>query len=187
MIKMFTGRQVRGMLPTVLVYAVLALVVYLLIRMVKKGFSNVVTGIGDALNTDAQDQLNSTTALDGTSMTADEIQAFKSTAKQVADSQELALYETGFFGTADPDEDAIFRPLFDYNGAQLREIYKEYGQRNGKTLFETYQTKLNQDTMFSSLVYWDDSAEGCTSYFDQCYEVDFARALWMKSGIPISF
>jgi len=187
MIQKFTSKQVRGFLPTILVYAVFAVVIYLIFRMVKRGFSEVFTGIGDVLNTDANTQLNNTQAADGTTMTVDEANAFKPIAKQIADSQELALYETGFFGQSDPDEEQLFTPLLDYNGAQLREVYREYGQRRGKTLFEAYGDKLSQDTLFSSYVYYDDKVEGCTSYIDNCYEVTFARAIWQKSGIPIAF
>jgi len=186
MIQKFTSKQVRGLLPTILVYAVFAVVIYLIFRMVKRGFSEVFTGIGDVLNTDTNEQLNNTQAADGTTMTVDEANAFKPIAKQIADSQELALYETGFFGQSDPDEEQLFVPLLDYNGAQLREVYREYGQRRGKTLFETYGDKL-KNGIFASLVYHDDRAEGCTSVFDECYEVTFARAIWQKSGIPIAF
>ena len=87
---------------------------------------------------------------------------------------------------SDPDESAIFNPLLDKNGAQLREIYREYGQRRGRTLFETYTLKLS-DGLFQSFTYFDDRVEGCTNYFDDCREVEFTRAIWQKSGIPMSF
>lgn len=176
----------RRLAPTIVTYAVLAIVVYFLFRMVKKGFSNISTGISDALNTDAQDQLNATTAEDGTEMTDEEVDVFKAIAKQQADAQELALYEEGLFGMSDPDELNLFMPLLDYNGAQLREIYRQYGQRRGKTLFEAYGSKLS-DSLFQSLVYHEERVPGCQSWFDQCDEVEFARAIWQKSGIPISF
>lgn len=185
-IPMFTGRQLRGYIPTIVTYAVLALVVYLMFRLVKKGFTNLSEGIGDFLNTDAQQQLQSTEAEDGTTMTPQEIQEFKSTAQQIADAQELALYQSGFLGLSDPDEEALFMPLLDYNGAQLREIYGEYGQRRGKTLFEAYQSKL-KGGILESFAYYDDRVVGCESYFDNCSEVEFARGIWQKSGIPISF
>jgi hypothetical protein len=76
--------------------------------------------------------------------------------------------------------------LLDFNGAQLREVYREYGQRRGLTLFETYQQKLDGFGL-GSYNYYDDRVQGCETYFDNCSEIDFARALWMKSGIPISF
>ena len=176
----------RGYLPSILVYAVLALVVYLLYRMVKKGLSNVFVGISDALNTDVNEQLEVTETNDGTTMTVAELEQFQPIAKAIADQQEQALYEEGFLGMADPDESAIFMPLLDKNGAQLREIYREYGQRRGRTLFETYSLKLS-DGLFQSFTYYDDRVEGCTSYFDDCREVEFARAVWQKSGIPMSF
>jgi len=186
MLKTFTGRQVRGLLPTILVYAVLALVVYLLYRMVKKGLSSVFVNISDALNTDVDEQLEVTETNDGTTMTVDEIEQFQPIAKAIADQQEQALYEEGFLGMSDPDESAIFNPLLDKNGAQLREIYREYGQRRGRTLFETYTLKLS-DGLFQSFTYFDDRVEGCTNYFDDCREVEFTRAIWQKSGIPMSF
>jgi len=182
----FTGRQLRGYVPTILTYAVLAVVVYLMYRLIKKGFTNLSQGIGDFLNTDVQQQLQVSEAQDGTVLTEQEVQDFKSTAKQIADAQENALYSTGFFGISDPDEEALFMPLLDYNGAQLREIYREYGQRRGKTLFEAYQNKL-RGGMLESFAYYDDRVQGCENYFDDCSEVEFARGIWMKSGLPISF
>lgn len=182
-----TGAQMRRLAPTVVTYAILAVVGYLLYRFVKKGLINVTQGVGDFLNTDAEEQLNSSEAADGTSMTDVEVQQFKTTARQMADGQENALYTTSLGGILNnPDEDAIFQPLLEYNGAQLREIYREYGQRRGKTLFEAYQNKLDGD-VFNSLVYYDDRVVGCESYVDNCYEVQFARAIWQKSGVPISF
>lgn len=183
----FSGKQISGYIPTILTYAVLALVVYLMYRLVKKGFINLSEGIGDFLNTDAQQQLDSTEAEDGTTMTGQEVQDFKSTAKQIADAQENALYASGLFGlVSDPDEEGLFMPLLDYNGSQLREIYGEYGQRRGKTLFEAYQDKLDGGALMS-FYYFDERVVGCETYFDSCSEVDFARGLWRKAGLPISF
>jgi len=180
------GRSLRRMMPTIITYAVIALVIYFLVRLIKKGVSEFFTGVGDFLNTDANEQLNVTESADGTSLTEAEQQAFEPIAKQVADSQENALYQTGLFGQANPDEEALFTPLLDYNGAQLREIYREYGQRRAKTLFEAYQEKLRGGVL-ESFAYYDDRVEGCESYFDDCSEVEFARGIWKKSGLPISF
>ena len=181
----FTGRQLRGFIPTIVTYAVLAIVVYLLFRLVRKGVRDFTSGIGDFLNTNAQEQLDSTEAQDGTTMTNEEQNAFKPIAKQVADGQEFALYQTNLLGFSDPDEDALFMPLLDYNGAQLREIYGEYGQRRGRTLFEAYQDKLKGG--LSSMIYYDERIQGCESYFDQCDEVEAGRGIWQKSGIPLTF
>lgn len=182
-----TTSTVRRLAPTIVTYAILAIVVYLLYRFVKKGLINVTQGVGDFLNTDAAEQLNASEAADGTSMTSEEVQQFKTTARQMADSQENALYSTSLGGLLNnPDEDALFQPLLDYDGAQLREIYREYGQRRGKTLFEAYQDKLDGDIL-NSLVYYDERVQGCEEYLDNCYEVQFARGIWQKAGIPISF
>jgi len=181
----FTGRQLRGFVPTIVTYAVLAIVVYLLFRLVRKGVRDFTSGIGDFLNNNAQEQLDSTEAQDGTTMTTEEQNAFQPIAKQIADSQELALYQTNLLGFSNPDEQALFTPLLDYNGAQLREIYGEYGQREGKTLFEAYQEKLVGG--LASEIYFDERVEGCETFFDQCDEVEAARGIWQKSGIPITF
>lgn len=185
-IQAVTGRSLRRLVPTIVTYAVIALVIYFLVRLIRKGVSEFFQGVGDFLNTDANEQLEVTEAEDGTSLTEAEQQAFEPVAKQVADSQENALYQTGIFGQENPDEEALFMPLLDYNGAQLREIYREYGQRRGKTLFEAYQEKLSSG-LFETMIYYDERVEGCESYFDQCTEVSFARGIWQKSGIPISF
>ena len=86
------GRSLRRMMPTIITYAVIALVIYFLVRLIKKGVSEFFTGVGDFLNTDANEQLNVTESADGTSLTEAEQQAFEPIAKQVADAQENALY-----------------------------------------------------------------------------------------------
>ena len=63
----------------------------------KKAFVNLGQGIGDFLNTDAQEQLNATEAADGTTMTP-QVNEFKTTAKQIADAQENSLYTSQLFG-----------------------------------------------------------------------------------------
>ena len=169
-----------------LTYVAIAVVVYIAFRLLSKTAKGIGTAIEDLFNLNVGQTLENTESQDGTTMTDAEIQAFKAEAKAIADGQEQALNETGFLGMSDPNEEAIFNPLLDLNGAQLREVYSEYGVRQGRTLFEEYQAKLS-GSIFGSLNYYDERVEGCTSYFDNCSEVEFARGIWKKSGIPTTF
>lgn len=171
---------------TTLTYVAIAVAVYIAYRLMAKTIKGLAVGVADLFDANVNQTLDSTESQDETSMTDAEEQAFKAQAKAIANGQEQALNETGFLGMQDPDEEAIFTPLMSLNGAQLRQVYGEYGVRQGRTLFEEYQAKLS-GSILESFTYYDDRVVNCTSYFDDCNEVEFARAIWQKSGIPTTF
>ena len=159
----------------------IAVVVFIVIWLANL-LKGVAGGLIDALNRDPQKLVDSTTTQDGTS-TEDIEDSFKGTAKGIADAQYTNL-SVGFW--TNTNEQALFNPLGDLNGAQLQMVYVEFGIRDGKDLFAWYAGELSTN-LWTGLVWTDDRIEGCTSYVDNCTESDMMRAVWVKSGLPLSF
>ena len=158
--------------------AVVVFVVIWLVNVVK----GVTGGLVDALNRDPQKLVDSTTTNDGTN-TADIEDSFKQNATTIAAAQ-YANMNVGFWSNT--SESALFNPLGDLSGAQLQMVYAEFGIKDSKDLFAWYAGELSTTRWTGS--YWtDDRVEGCTSYFDYCTEAGMMRALWLKSGLPLSF
>jgi hypothetical protein len=91
------------------------------------------------------------------------------------------------FGT---QEDEMFNALQCLNGASLKKIYNEFGQRDydGQMmgLFGWFSQELS-NSIFSSGVFWDDCVPECDGYWDNCYALTYMREIWKKSGIQITF
>ncbi len=138
---------------------------------------------------DPEELVQETPTQDGTQPIPSEIEAYQSTAQTIAQGQFVAMDMTG------TDEMGLFNGVVNLNGWQLQQVYAEYGIKQGKNLFEWYQSELG-DGIFSGGVYWcgatglnctDGQVPGCESWSDNCYEADFMRAIWEKSGLPITF
>ena len=188
-----TAKKVPGgpIIQGVVVLALL-LVTYYVLRAVIKG---IASGVETLIDPPArpEDLVDETPTADGTSMTEAEIEAFKPTAKSISESQYNAMQGAG------TDESALFSPLVNLNGAQLQQVFAEYGKKDSKNLFDWYASEL-ADTDFGSVwAYYcgsgwgmtfdceDGQSPGCESYWDQCTEREFARSIWQKSGLPITF
>lgn len=91
------------------------------------------------------------------------------------------------FGT---QEDEMFNALQCLNGASLKKIYNEFGQRNYDGtmmgLFGWFSQELS-NSLFSSGVFYNDCVPECDGYWDNCYALTYMRAIWIKSGIQITF
>lgn len=160
----------------ILKYAVIAVVLFVVYRLFKKGAGNVSDFIANLGGGNVQDVVDDTTPNDGTTLDGD----WDSQAESLAQSQYIAMAGTG------TDEDSLFQPLLKLNGAQLAAVYAKFGVKEGKNLFQWYAGELN-NSVFTSLAYHDPSVVGCSTYIDSCYEKDFMRAIWDKSGLPITF
>jgi hypothetical protein len=64
-------------------------------------------------------------------------------------------------------------------------VYREFDTRDGKTLFNFYAEELS--TSLIGMNYYEDGLDSCGSYFDNCNEAEFMRAIWNKSGLPLTF
>jgi len=76
------------------------------------------------------------------------------------------------------------------NGASLNKIYSKFGVRdyNGNMLdlYGWYGQELGS-ALFITNVWSSDCVDGCTSWWDNCRDLDFMRAIWTKSSIPVNF
>ena len=130
-------------------------------------------------NGNVQDTAENATPKDGTSVAAIE-EEFANAAANYANAQYAAMEG---YGT---DENALIFPLTNLTGAQLIMVYEAFGVKEGKNLFQWYSSEL-AGSSWTGLIYSDDNVEGCTSYWDECTELDIMRAIWDKSGLPITF
>ena len=76
------------------------------------------------------------------------------------------------------------------NGASLNKVYSSFGARNYDgdmlDLFGWFAGEL-ENAPFTSLIYFNECVSSCDSYFDQCRETTYMRAIWSKSSIAITF
>ena len=154
------------------------LVAYLAIRAVLKGLGNDLDRVVNP-PVDPIELVEETPTLDGTESDS----AFTTTAEQVANAQHAALN-----GNIYPTTTGFLFALLPYNGAQLQEIYSAHGIRQGKDLFGHYNEELHSiPTGFNTEDEYDGQVPGCESSFNFCSQRTFARNLWQKSGLPITF
>ena len=105
-------------------------------------------------------------------------------AKLIADKLQWAM---DGYGT---DEASMFNALQCLNGASLKKVYAEFGQRDYDgtmmDLFGWFAAELS-DNVFVSGVFWDECVPECDGYWDQCYELTYMRAIWKRSGMTLTF
>ena len=97
------------------------------------------------------------------------------------------------------DEDAMYDALKNLNGSDLRLVYEAFGVKpleglvstNYLDLFGWYAAKL--DNSYFGGMGWNDPSlsevplePNCGSYWDDCTEIDYMRAIWWKSGLTLN-
>jgi hypothetical protein len=163
--------------PKIFQWAIVILAFFLILRLLRKTGFGITDAITNIFNPEITDVVDSTTPTDGTTAQ----NSFAPQAKMIADGQYVAMNDSG------TDEDALFTPLLNLNGAQLALVFEKYGVKQGKNLFEWYAEELCDSVWCGSLVYNASASQGCETYMDQCRETAFMRGIWQKSGLPISF
>jgi hypothetical protein len=166
----------RGTIRTI-VLVVLLIVLIILIRRGFNGLREIFVSIKDQRQID--DLLNATTPTDGSEIDTPAIEQFEAEAQTLAQGQYNAMKG---FGT---NEEGLFVPITELNGAQLCKVYQAYGIKEGKDLFGWYQDELASSTLINVVTY--DKIEGCETYADFCSEIDAMRSVWSKSGLPLTF
>ena len=105
-------------------------------------------------------------------------------AKLIADRLQFAM---DGFGT---DEVAMFNAFQCLNGASLKKVYAEFGQRDYDgtmlDLFGWFSAELT-NSLFVSGVYWDDCVPECNKYLDSCYELTYMQQIWKRTGMTLTF
>jgi len=126
-----------------------------------------------------EDTAEGATPTDGSSV--EEIaESFQDEAFNFANSQYASMEP---YGT---DEETLMYPLTSLTGAQLVMVYEAFGVRDGKNLFQWYASELDSWTLTGG-VWYEESIEGCSTYFDNCSQIEAMRGIWAKSGLPITF
>lgn len=153
---------------------------YITLRLIRRSGFTLFDPITNLIDPTVDNLLDTTTPNDNSQGSVDN--SFRPTARAIAESQLSNMQSSG------TDEEALFNAVLPLNGTQLRMVYEEFGQRQGKTLFQWYDEELCDSFTCGSLVYNDAQAgPDCDSYLDQCRETSFMRAIWQKSGLPITF
>ena len=91
------------------------------------------------------------------------------------------------FGTS---ENSMFNALQCLNGASLKKVYAQFGQRDYDgtmlDLFGWFSAELT-NSLFVSGVYWDDCVPECNKYLDSCYELTYMQQIWKRTGMTLTF
>jgi hypothetical protein len=76
------------------------------------------------------------------------------------------------------------------NGASLNKVYGSFGARDYDgdmlDLFGWFAAEL-ENAPFTSLIYYNECVAECDSYWSQCRETSYMRAIWSKSSIVTTF
>jgi hypothetical protein len=158
-------------------WAFIALLVFVAYRLLRKGLGPIRDLVANIFNPTIDNVVADTTPADGSTAQ----NSFASQATLIAQGQYTAMQGNT------TDETALFNALIPLNGAQLAMVFEKYGVKEGKNLFQWYADELCDSMWCGSLVWYNDAAPGCTAWLDSCYETEFMRALWQKSGIPVTF
>jgi hypothetical protein len=178
-------------------YIGLAVLVIVLAIVFRKGIKKLFEEIGNKKEGKQEKDYIETLPppTDGSGMTDEggapttdpEESAFAAEAKSIANRLETALFGSNTLFGYNTDEEGVFANLIPYNGAELREIAYQFGTRNGYTLVGALQNELCDHTwgcnVFQEGDEYTGQAPGCESYFDQCTEFKFAKAIMKKSDL----
>mgnify|MGYP003633927942 FL=1 len=165
----------------ILVGALVLLVAYLVL---KKVFEGIGEGFGNFFDSRTLRQVvDGTPTLDGTEM----VGSFKPQAKQIADQCEDAM-AFSWGGNWTTDEKALFATIIDLNGAQLKQVYEQFGIRGGDDLFTWYKEDLGDSLIYmSNPTNWGITEEQLTAHMGErtgnIRERQLMANIWEKSGL----
>ena len=105
-------------------------------------------------------------------------------AKLIADKLE---FDMDGFGTS---ENSMFNSLQCLNGASLKKVYAQFGQREyDGTMMDLFGWFANElsNSLFSSGVFYNDCVPECDGYWDNCYALTYMRTIWTRTGMTLTF
>ena len=164
--------------------AVGSLVTFIVFLILKKIVKEVGKGFGDFLDARTINQVVAQTpTLDGTISD----NSFIPQAKQIADQCEQAM-SFSWGGNWTTDEKALFSIVIDLNGAQLKQVYKEFSLRDGSDLFTWYKEDLGDSLIYiSNPSPWGLTEEQLTANMGDrtgnIRERQLMANIWEKSGL----
>ena len=112
-------------------------------------------------------------------------------AKLIADQLENAMGGETWMGIGGgTNENTMFNSLQCLNGASLKKVYAEFGQRDYSGtmmgLFGWFSEELS-NMLFSSGVFYDDCVPECDGYWDDCRALKYMRKIWKRTGMNLTF
>ena len=175
----------QKVLIKVLLLLLVLFVVYSLIKKIKwkptKEEQELQDYIDNVLPTTSPEPVDNSTPIDPDTINESE-------ANLIANSLQVAMEGWG------TDTSAMFNSLQCLNGASLQLVYASFGMRD-------YSAGWGQQSGDRDLIgwfngeleygwsnwYYNDCVPSCSTFSDNCGELDYMRAIWMRSNIPLTF
>ena len=195
----------EGKVPTGLyVTLAIAVVLLVLVLIVRKDLLSFFTG--PDVPTRSEEEVEQ--SVDDLVADADPVgegsqEDFSSQALAIADAQYLELSQFS------QDEWAMMAQLETLDGGQLLQVFEQFGARlydpyfgdsTYMNLFEFYGEQLDNSTLYGQVITmdWDDYPEewrptdinACDGWYGNivgCTEKEAFRAIWWRSGLPLTF
>lgn len=167
-----------------------ALMVAVVLFLIKKLFKNIGEKIEDFVDSQTIRQLvQQTPTMDGSTMQ----NSFKPQARQIADQSQQAM-EFSWGGNWATDEKTLFSSVIDLNGAQLKQVFAEFGERGGMDLFQWYREDLGDGlVLISQATQWGMTEAQIEAHMganpvnnSSISERQLMANIWAKSGLTTS-
>ena len=175
---LFEGSWQKVLIKVILLLLVL-FVVYSLLKKIRWKKSASETDIIDFI----ENELPNTTPVDN-STPSDPDTISNSEAELLANNLEFYMKGVG------TNTSSLMGSVECLNGASLNKVYASFGARDYDgdmlDLFGWFAGEL-ENAPFTSLIYFNECVADCDSYWDQCRETTYMRAIWKKSSIVTTF
>ena len=195
----------EGKVPTGLyVTLAIAVVLLVLVLIVRKDLISLITGAGVPTRSEEEVEEGVDDLVAGADPVGEGPQDdFSSQALAIADSQYLELSQFS------QDEYAMMEQLTNLDGGQLLQVFEQFGARlydpffgdsTYLNLFEFYGEQLDNSWIYGQIftIDWDDKPEewrptdinACDGFYGNvvgCTEKEAFRAIWWRSGLPLTF
>jgi|TARA_R110000868_G_C10743760_1_gene752609 hypothetical protein len=175
---LFEGSWQKVLIKVILLLLVL-FVVYSLLKKIRWKKSASETDINNFI----QNELPNTTPIDNSSP-SDPDTISNSEADLLANNLEIYMKGVG------TNTSSLMASVECLNGASLNKVYASFGARDYDgdmlDLFGWFAGEL-ENAPFTSLIYYNECVADCDSYWDQCRETTYMRAIWSKSSIVTTF
>jgi hypothetical protein len=198
----FTKSDVGKKTVKILIVTIVLALIFFLVRAIARNIGGTITNFFEEQN--LQQIVDNTPTIDGTDFENNsEENAFKAQARVIADAQYQAMAGGG------TNETQLYTGLLNLNGAQLQLVFSEYGKKDGYNLFEWYSGDIsdwysvqwNNSEIIYGLTYEDIAPYVATHGKDKgempfwaggsegwgISERALMRAIWEKSGLPLTF
>jgi len=171
----------KGSWQKVLIKALLLLLILFVVYSLIKKIKWKPTKSEEVINDYIENELQNTTPVDNSTPTdPDTISDAES--ELIANNLQVYMAGTG------TNETSMFNALECLNGASLNKVYSSFGAREYEgTMMDIYGWFASEMSNWFALSYYSDCVPECDSFVNDCFELNYMRAIWSKSSIPVSF